>query len=146
MQMRQHEGKQIGIFIEQRLSSILDLVQEVEQRVPELLAAERERMRLWIKDFETELDDRRLEHEMAILIQKSDVAEEIQRLISHCHAMMAALAQPGAIGRRLDFLSQELHREANTLSNKALNIAVTRASIEMKVLIEQIREQVQNVE
>ena len=90
--------------------------------------------------------DQRLEQEMAILIQKSDVSEEIQRLESHCQAISHSLAQSGPAGRRLDFLSQELHREANTLSSKALSISLTQASVEMKVLIEQIREQVQNVE
>ena len=83
---------------------------------------------------------------MAILIQKTDVAEELQRLTSHCQAMHETLSQPGPKGRRLDFLSQELHREANTLSSKALDVSLTQASIEMKVFIEQIREQVQNIE
>lgn len=146
VQMRRCEGEQVKAFIQQRLTAILAVVAEVSRQIPELLAIERERIALRIAELNTNFDAQRLEQEMAILIQKTDVAEEIQRLGSHCQAMSEALAQPGAVGRRLDFLSQELHREANTLSSKALAIALTHASIEMKVLIEQIREQVQNIE
>lgn len=146
VQMRRREGAQIQTFIQERVRGILKLLAEVSQQIPQLLAAERERIRQRIAEFNLEANAERLEQEMAMLIQKSDVSEEIQRLHSHCQALNEALAQPGAIGRRLDFLSQELHREANTLSNKALSVSLIQASIEMKVLIEQIREQVQNIE
>lgn len=147
LQMRRREGAQIKTFIQQRLEAILAIIVDVSQQIPSLLTAERERIALRIAELNhTDFNAQRLEQEMAILIQKTDVAEEIQRLGSHCQAMTDALSQSGPIGRRLDFLSQELHREANTLGSKALAVSLTHASIEMKVLIEQIREQVQNIE
>ncbi len=146
IQMRQREGGQIKVFIQQRLDAILALINQVLRDLPQLLALERGRIESRIAEWSTELNVQRLEQEMALVIQKTDVAEEIQRLNSHCQAMHEVLTQPGAIGRRLDFLSQELHREATTLSSKALGVALTQSSIEMRVLIEQIREQVQNIE
>ena len=144
--MRQREGLQIKTFIQQRLSAILAAIAQVEASLPQLLAAEKERIALKIAELNLESSGQRLEQEMALLLQKTDIAEEIQRLNSHCQAMTAALSQAGAVGRRLDFLSQELHREANTLSSKALAVSLTHASVEMRVFIEQIREQVQNIE
>lgn len=146
VQMRQREGAQIRTYIQERLDAISALTAQVTQQIPELLAAERERMVGRIAELDIQLDEQRLAQEMAIIIQKTDISEELQRLDSHCQAMTAALSEPGALGRRLDFLSQELHREANTLSSKALSVSLTHASIEMRVLIEQIREQVQNIE
>ena len=99
------------------------MVDKTRQLIPQLLIAERERMIKRLADLKVEVDSQRIAQEMAILIHKSDVEEEIQRLSGHCLAMAQALAQPGAVGRRLDFLSQELHREANTLSSKALDIS-----------------------
>jgi len=128
------------------LDLILRRVAELNQQVPEWLVVERDRLVSRLADLADTVDPQRVEQEMAILIQKSDVAEELQRLGSHCEAMMQALKQSGPIGRRLDFLSQELHREANTLASKALNIDLTQASVDIKVWIEQIREQVQNIE
>ena len=146
IQMRQREGAQIHDYIQERLDAILDLTAQVSQQIPELLAAERSRFTHRIAELDVQIDEQRLAQEMAIIIQRTDVAEELHRLHSHCQAMAGALTKPDAIGRRLDFLSQELHREANTLSSKALSVSLTHASIEMKVLIEQIREQVQNIE
>lgn len=146
VQMRRREGSEIGLFIQERIQNILKLLTTIAEQIPQLLAAERKRIQVRIAELNLESDSQRLEQEMALLIQKTDVAEEIQRLNSHCQALQQALTQPGAIGRRLDFLSQELHREANTLSNKALSVNLIQVSIEMKVLIEQIREQVQNIE
>jgi uncharacterized protein (TIGR00255 family) len=144
--MRRKEGARIKAFIQERLTQILSIVNHISQQIPQFLAVERERMTAKITELNVELNTQRLEQEMTILIQKSDVAEEIQRLRSHCEAMEEALSQPAAVGRRLDFLSQELNREANTLSSKALAVSLTQASVEIKVLIEQIREQVQNIE
>lgn len=146
VEMRRREGEKIKAFIQQRLNVILELIAKVSEQIPQLLAAERERIQMRIVELSSDIDLQRLEQEMLVLIQKTDVSEEIQRLASHCQAMALALSQTGAMGRRLDFLSQELNREANTLSSKALGITLTQASIEMKVLIEQIREQVQNIE
>ncbi len=147
VQMRKREGSLIKDFIEHRLLSIKNLVDEIQQQIPHLLAAERQRYIDRARELAVALDPHRLEQELVLLIQKADVAEEIQRLTAHCHAMLLILNQKeGAIGRRLDFLSQELLREANTLSSKALDISLTHASVEIKVLVEQIREQVQNIE
>ncbi len=145
--MRQREGSKIQVFIEERLATIMTIVADISLQIPTLLASERERMANRMAEFnDIEMNSQRLEQEMTILIQKTDVAEEIQRLRSHCEAMTETLSQRGPVGRRLDFLSQELNREANTLSSKALSVSLTHASVEMKVLIEQIREQVQNIE
>lgn len=146
VQMRQREGAQIKVFVQQRLHGILAIISDVQQQIPQLLALERERMAAKMSELSADVNLQRLEQEMAMLIQKTDVAEEIQRLGSHCQAMSEALSQSGAMGRRLDFLSQELHREANTLSSKALGVSLSHASVDIKVLIEQIREQVQNIE
>ncbi len=146
LQMRQREGAQIKLFIQQRLNSIEAEISAVETQIPQLLAAEKQKINLRITELNIQVDQQRLEQEMAVLIQKADVAEELQRLSGHCQAMNEILSQSGAVGRRLDFLSQELNREANTLSSKSLNMFLTRASVEMKVFIEQIREQVQNIE
>ena len=128
-------------------NTILKLLAEVSEQIPAVVERQSvQRIQYVLLNLICEINSQRLEQEMAMLIQKTDVSEEIQRLNSHCQAMKDALAQSGAMGRRLDFLSQELHREANTLSSKALAVSLTQASIEMKVLIEQIREQVQNIE
>lgn len=144
--MRRREGGQIKTFIEQRLDTILEIVADISRRIPDLLKAERGRMIKQLFELDLEINSQRLEQEMVLLIHKTDVEEEIQRLIGHCQAMKQSLEQTGSVGRRLDFLTQELHREANTLSSKALDLTLTHASVEMKVLIEQIREQVQNIE
>ncbi len=147
VQMRRREGSKIQVFIEERLAAIMTIVADISLQIPMLLAGERERIAGRMAEFNAiEMNSQRLEQEMTMLIQKTDVAEEIQRLRSHCEAMTETLSQRGPVGHRLDFLSQELNREANTLSSKALSVSLTHASVEMKVLIEQIREQVQNIE
>jgi uncharacterized protein (TIGR00255 family) len=145
-EMRFKEGAQIKTFIAQRLQSIQQIVESVEKEMPRLLTAQQERLQKRLAELNLSLDLQRLEQEVVLLIQKSDIAEEIQRLKSHCHAMLETISAKGAHGRRLDFLAQELNREANTMSSKALAISISQAGIELKVLIEQIREQVQNIE
>jgi uncharacterized protein (TIGR00255 family) len=93
-----------------------------------------------------EVNPERLEQEVALLVQKGDVAEELDRLRSHVEELTATLASGDAVGRKLDFLMQEFNREANTLSSKSQDVETTRQAVELKVLIEQMREQVQNVE
>ncbi|MBS0350951.1 MAG: YicC family protein [Proteobacteria bacterium] len=146
IEVRQREGKQIKDFLLQRLAAISQHVEQIAGDLPKLLDLERERISMRLQEWREAFDQQRLEQEMALLIQKTDIAEEIQRLHGHCQAMRDTLDHSGAMGRRLDFLSQELHREANTLGNKALTFSLVQASLEMKVLIEQIREQVQNIE
>jgi uncharacterized protein (TIGR00255 family) len=114
--------------------------------MPEVLANIRTRIAERLAEVRAELDEARLEQEMALLAQRLDVDEEMDRLQSHVTEVRKALDGKGPVGRRLDFLMQELNREANTLSAKSADAAVTRAAVEMKVLIEQMREQVQNLE
>lgn len=146
LQVRQKEGGRIQQFILERIGTINTIVIDINEQIPQLLAAEREWLQKKWADLQNDGNPLRLEQEMLLLIQKTDVAEEIQRLNSHCQSMSEALSHSGPIGRRLDFLSQEMHREANTLSNKALSTSLINASVEIRVLIEQIREQVQNIE
>lgn len=146
LQMRQNEGARIRQFILERIETISGIVKQIHAQIPQLLAAERERLQKRLTELQDDSNPLRLEQEMLLLIQKTDIAEEIQRLESHCLSMRDVLSHSSPTGRRLDFLSQEMHREANTLSNKALSTSLVNASIEMRVLIEQIREQVQNIE
>jgi uncharacterized protein (TIGR00255 family) len=114
--------------------------------MPEVLEATRLRQRERIERLEVEADPERLELELALIAQKIDVDEEVDRLDSHVTEIRETLAKDGPVGRRLDFLMQELNREANTLGSKSADTETTKAAVELKVLIEQMREQVQNVE
>lgn len=143
---RQREGEELKRHIEERLDLIAEQVVLVRKEMPEILQAQREKMQQKVSEFVAELDENRLEHEMALLATKSDVAEELDRLETHLKEVRHILSQKGAIGRRLDFMMQELNREANTLSSKSLATSTTQAAVSIKVLIEQMREQVQNIE
>ncbi len=114
--------------------------------LPEIAIAWRERLAGRLAELRTELDSARVEQEMVIFAARTDVAEELDRLDAHIAETRRTLKQSGGIGRRLDFLMQEFNREANTLGSKAADLRVTNASVELKVLIEQMREQVQNIE
>ncbi|MCB1616539.1 MAG: DUF1732 domain-containing protein, partial [Pseudomonadales bacterium] len=114
--------------------------------MPRILAAQREKLSARLQEVIAELDSSRLEQEMVIQAQKMDVDEELDRLQTHIHEVLRVLNQHGVIGRRLDFLMQELNREVNTLSSKSVQSDSTLAAVDMKVLIEQMREQVQNIE
>ena len=118
----------------------------VRQRYPQVRGAWLERLRQRCLELEVEVDSSRLEQELALVSQRLDVDEEMSRLEGHIDEVRAVLARREAVGRRLDFLMQELNREANTLSSKSQDAEMTRAAVEMKVIIEQMREQVQNVE
>lgn len=143
---RQREGTQLAPLFEQRLQSISSIVSEVRQRLPNILEQQNQIIRRRFDDACLELDPNRLEQEMVLLAQKSDVAEELERLDAHVTEVNAVLARNEPVGRRLDFLMQELNREANTLSSKSIVTDTTQAAVELKVLIEQMREQVQNIE
>ena len=123
-----------------------DLVADVRRRMPELLEAQEKALRDRFEKAKVELDAERVAQEMVMLAQKSDVAEELDRLDAHIGEVSDTLKSEDAIGRRLDFLMQELNREANTLSSKSIDAGVTRTAVDLKVLIEQMREQVQNLE
>jgi len=143
---RAREGEQLEPLFEQRLKAIDDIVLEVREKLPEILQKQRENLISRFEDAKIDLEPERVEQEMVMLAQKSDVDEELDRLDAHVKEVRSVLSKKGAIGRRLDFLMQELNREANTLSSKSIVTDTTKAAVDLKVLIEQIREQVQNVE
>ncbi|SHF28934.1 TIGR00255 family protein [Microbulbifer donghaiensis] len=143
---REREGAELRKFIEARLLGIEEQVARVRELLPQILAAQRDKLRTRLEELLGELDKDRLEQEIVLLAQKADVDEELDRLDAHVTETRRVLEGGGAIGRRLDFLMQEFNREANTLSSKSVVTDTTQAAVELKVLIEQMREQVQNIE
>lgn len=143
---RAREGEALAALLEERLQAILQEVDTLRELLPQMLAAQRQKIESRFAEFKAELDPQRLEQEMVLLAQKSDVAEELDRLTTHVQEVRRVLQNGGAAGRRLDFLMQELNREANTLGSKAFDPRSTQAAVNLKVLIEQMREQVQNIE
>jgi uncharacterized protein (TIGR00255 family) len=143
---RQREGERLTALIEDRLAGIDDEVEKVRQWLPEIREAQRTRLNDKIGQLAQSLDPERLEQEVAILLQKLDVDEELDRLIAHLAEVRRTLGLDKPVGRRLDFLMQELNREANTLGSKSVDSRTTQVSVDLKVLIEQMREQVQNIE
>jgi uncharacterized protein (TIGR00255 family) len=143
---RQREGEELKQLFLQRLEAMKVEIAKVRHLMPAILKEQRERLIKRFADAKVELDKGRLEQEMVLFAQKTDVMEELDRIDAHISEVRRVLKQGGMAGRRLDFLMQELNREANTLGAKSVNVETTRASVELKVLIEQIREQVQNVE
>ncbi len=143
---RNREGAELARLINERLDSMSEEVTTLRALVPQMLAAQRQKVLDRFADMQAELDPQRLEQEMVMLAQKSDVAEELDRLSTHVTEVRRVLTSGGAAGRRLDFLMQELNREANTLGSKAFDTRSTQAAVNLKVLIEQMREQVQNIE
>ena len=143
---RAREGADLAKLLDERLSSIKTEVATLRTLVPQMLATQRQKILDRFTDMKAELDPQRLEQEMVLLAQKSDVAEELDRLSTHVTEVRRVLKTGGQAGRRLDFLMQELNREANTLGSKAFDPRSTQAAVNLKVLIEQMREQVQNIE
>ena len=143
---REREGEKIATVILERSDDIAIHTQEVKQRLPVVIKNQRERLNERLKSVLEELDPNRLEQEMLIFLQKTDVAEELDRLDSHLIEVHRVLKGQAPAGRRLDFLMQELNREANTLGSKSNDAEVTNRAIHIKVLIEQMREQIQNIE
>jgi uncharacterized protein (TIGR00255 family) len=146
VETREREGEQLKAIIEKRLDAMSDVVADIRQKMPDIVAAQRDKLAEKIREITDQLDEARLAQEVAILTQKMDVDEEIDRLETHIQEVRRTLQQDKPVGRRLDFLMQELNREANTLGSKSVNTDSTQASVELKVLIEQMREQVQNIE
>jgi uncharacterized protein (TIGR00255 family) len=144
--MRAREGARLKDLLLQRCGQIAGLVVQVRARLPEVQAAIRTRYAERISELGVPANGERLEQELALLSTKMDVAEELDRLDGHVSETRDILAATEAAGRRLDFLMQEFNREANTLSSKSQDLTTTRAAVDMKVLIEQMREQVQNIE
>ncbi|WMN87465.1 YicC family protein [Vibrio parahaemolyticus] len=143
---RGREGDNMKALIEQRLDAITAEVVKVRARMPEILEWQRERLFSKFEDAKVELDPSRVEQELILLAQKSDVAEELDRLDSHVKETTNILKKGGAVGRRLDFMMQEFNRESNTLASKSISTDITASGVELKVLIEQMREQIQNIE
>ncbi|WP_440878401.1 YicC/YloC family endoribonuclease [Vibrio natriegens] len=143
---RGREGDNMKALIEQRLDAITAEVVKVRARMPEILEWQRERLFSKFEDAKVELDASRVEQELILLAQKSDVAEELDRLDSHVKETTNILNKGGAVGRRLDFMMQEFNRESNTLASKSISTDITASGVELKVLIEQMREQIQNIE
>lgn len=143
---RDSEGGRLRDALEQRCVALLDLTTRVLDRLPEVRARMRAKLLERIATLVADVDQDRLEQELAILAQRLDVDEEIDRLRGHVTEVRKTFNDQEPAGRRLDFLMQELNREANTLSSKSQDIETTRAAVDMKVLIEQMREQVQNIE
>lgn len=143
---REREGARLADMIRDRLAGIEAITGELRAASGQLVAALRSRLAERARAMAVELDAGRLEQEVALLAQKADVAEELDRLDAHLTEVRGALDEGGPVGRRLDFLAQELNREANTLASKATGAEVASRAVELKVLIEQIREQIQNLE
>ncbi|MCG8074044.1 MAG: YicC/YloC family endoribonuclease [Candidatus Thiodiazotropha taylori] len=143
---RLREGQRLGEIIALRCDALASEVGRVRGLMPDVLEAVRSRIKDRLNEVMEELDESRVEQEMVLLAQRLDVDEELDRLETHIEEVRRVLESDEPIGRRLDFLMQELNREANTLTSKSNSVEVTRSAVEMKVLIEQMREQVQNLE
>ena len=143
---RQREGRQLAGVINAKLAAARDIVIGVQSRGPELEQYARQRLNERVSEFAEQLEPGRFEQELVLLLAKSDVTEEIDRLQLHLTEVGNILNGSGPVGRRLDFLMQELNREANTLGSKSNHPETTTAAVDLKVLIEQMREQIQNIE
>jgi uncharacterized protein (TIGR00255 family) len=143
---RRREGARLRELLEQRCSALEGLIADVSARLPEVHARVRARLAERVAELAVQVDPERLEQELALLLQRLDVDEEIERLRSHVVEVRRVIGANEPAGRRLDFLMQELNREANTLSSKSQDIETTRSAVDLKVVIEQMREQVQNAE
>ena len=146
VETREREGGKLKTAIEQRCAEARSHLAKLREQLPAITQAHRERLLARAKELGVGLEEGRLEQEMLLLAQRMDVSEEIDRLDTHLDEVLRVLAEPQPVGRRLDFLMQEMNREANTLGAKSVHADTTSVSVELKVLIEQMREQVQNVE
>ena len=144
--MRGREGEKLNDIIQQRLDAIAVEADKVRSQMPAVLQWQRERLLQRFEDAQVNLDQQRVEQEMILLAQRVDVAEELDRLQMHVKETTNILKKGGAVGRKLDFMMQELNRESNTLASKSINADITASAVELKVLIEQMREQIQNLE
>lgn len=143
---RAHEGEKLKLAIQSRLESIEKELLPVEKALSELVFKEREKIKAKIAELSIEIDPNRIEQEVTLVAQKADVREEYDRLKAHIKEVRSILQTGGICGKRLDFMMQEFNREANTLASKASSLDITKVAVELKVLIEQMREQVQNIE
>lgn len=145
-QSRYNEGQGLKTLILDRLSEISANLDIIKTEIVGVFANERQKLLTKLNDLKIEVDPTRFEAEMVYIINRSDIAEEVDRLNLHLKTCRDILHKGGACGRRLDFMCQELNREANTIASKSINQKITQIAVDIKVLIEQIREQVQNIE
>ena len=143
---RGREGAKLTAMLLERVTTIEQLATNVAPKIPALVAAHQEKLTTRLREAVAALDDERIRQEVALFATRIDVDEELTRLRAHLSELRRILAKGGAVGKRLDFLMQELNREANTLGSKSVDVEVSQTSMELKVLIEQMREQVQNIE
>lgn len=143
---REREGSNLAAAILERAQRIQAIVDEVRELVPRIRAGLRQKLEARLADLAQPVDPGRMEQELVLWLQKLDVDEELDRLASHLEELRRVVRQPGPVGRRLDFLLQEFNREANTLGSKSVDARTSNAAVELKVLIDQIREQIQNIE
>ena len=143
---RAREGEKLKAILLERLGKMRRLTAEVSPRIPALLVAFQEKIKSRLQEAMINHDDDRIRQELSLFTSKIDVDEELSRLQAHLDEVERVLSSGGAIGKRLDFLMQELNREANTIGSKSVDVEVSKISLELKVLIEQMREQVQNIE
>lgn len=143
---RAREGERLCVYLEERAQTLETLTAQVHERAPQVRAGWLERVQSRLRELAVDIDPARLAQEAALSAQRLDVDEELSRLASHLVEVRQALRRKEPVGRRLDFLMQELNREANTLSSKSQDAEMTRCAVDMKVAIEQMREQVQNIE
>lgn len=143
---RRREGERLRALIETRLDEARTLCERVREWLPQIAEGQRAKLLARLAELREQTDPSRIEQELLLLLQRQDVAEELDRLGLHIDEVGSTLDQDQAVGRRLDFLMQELNREANTLGSKSADARLARASVDLKVLIEQMREQVQNIE
>ena len=146
MVVREREGESLRDALLMRIASIQGIVDSIRTRMPSIVKKQKENLLNKLEELKAEFEPTRLEQEIVVLAQKADVDEELDRLNSHLQEVKRVLDSSGQIGRRLDFLMQELNREANTLSSKSIVVETTQGAVELKVLIEQMREQIQNIE
>lgn len=143
---RAREGEKLKALLLARAEAMQALVEQVAPRIPQAIAAWQEKLAARLKEAMAAADEERVRQEVVLFASKIDVDEELARLTTHIAELRRILDRGGVVGKRLDFLMQELNREANTLGSKAVDIAVTQAAMELKLLIEQMREQIQNIE
>ena len=145
-EVRQTEGKELKQLIQTRLEGMEVQIEQIKAKFPEILAALKEKLHSKVAELDIQTDEGRFEQELVYLVHKSDIAEEVDRLGIHINEVKRVLEKGGLVGRRLDFLMQEMNREANTLASKSVDSFTSLAAVELKVLVEQVREQVQNLE
>ena len=144
--IRKREGSLLGKLIVQRLQNVLLEVSKIKKLLPVIVKNRKVKLLSHLEEVKMKLDVGRLEQEMVFFAQRIDVTEEIERMELHVQEIRRILKQGGVVGKGLDFLMQELNREANTLASKSVDKRVTHGAVEIKILVEQMREQVQNIE